>query len=167
VNDQNLVLMAMRRLFHANTTMWTEGVWEVVRARQSPTKFIITDEPVTFYNPRVFPQSPSIPYPLDAELGEVGTRTIFPLGIDACLIITHTQFVRDPWRNPRRTRTNARSFAQTLFDLRSIQTGRELKEDESRELHPQAPRDPLHCRRRGSMALPGAAWVRHPLVEAG
>jgi hypothetical protein len=130
VRNQNVVLAFMQRVFQANSTMWTEGVWEVVRARQSPTKFIVTDEPVTFYNARVFPLSPLIRYPLDADLGELGTRTIFPLSLDACLIITHLQFVRDPWRNPRRERTNARSFATTMFDLRSVQTDRELEEEE-------------------------------------
>jgi hypothetical protein len=135
VQDQNVVLGLMSRLFQANGTMWTEGVWEIARARQSKTKFIITDEPVTFYNSRVFPLSPSIPYPLDTELAEIGTRTLFPLGIDACLIISHLQFVRDPWANPRRPRVNARSFATTMFDLRSIQTNRELEEDEVRRIN--------------------------------
>jgi hypothetical protein len=87
VQDQNQVLAFMGQIFQANATMWTEGVWEVMHARQSTTKFIITDEPVTFFNPKVFPASPNIPYPLDADLDEVGTRTLFPLGVDACLVI--------------------------------------------------------------------------------
>jgi hypothetical protein len=135
VQDQNIVLGLMSRLFQANGTMWTEGVWEIARARKSRTKLIITDEPVTFYNPAVFPRSPSIPYPLDADLAELGTRTLFPLGIDACLIISHVQFLRDPSANPRRTRVNARSFETTMFDLRSIQTDRELEEDEGRRIN--------------------------------
>lgn len=135
VPNQNLVLSFMGRVFQLNGTMWTEGVWEIARARQSPTKFLLTDEPVTFYNPKVFPLSPSIPYPLDADLGDMGTRTIFPLSLDACLIITHLQFTRDPWRNPRRSRTNARSYETTMFDLRSVQTDRELEEDEVRRIN--------------------------------
>ena len=135
MRDQTTVLLFMRNVFQANGTMWTESVWEIARARQSPTKFIVTDEPVTFYNAKVFPLSPKIPYPLDVELSDVGTRTIFPLSLDACLIITHIQFTRDPWRNPRHTRTNARSFDNTMFDLRSIQTDRELDEDEVRRIN--------------------------------
>jgi hypothetical protein len=135
VQDQNLVLGAMSRLFQANATMWTEGIWEIMHARQSQTKFILTDEPVTFYNSRVFPLSPSIPYPMDADLSEIGTRTLFPLGVDACLVISHLQFVRDPWCNPRQRRVNARAFASAMFDLRSIQTGRELDEDEVRRVN--------------------------------
>jgi hypothetical protein len=135
VQNRSAVLAFMGRVFQANGTMWTEGVWEVARARLSPTKFIVTDEPVTFYNAKVFPLSPSIPYPLDADLSDVGTRTIFPLSADACLIITHLQFVRDPWGNPRRSRTNARSFANAMFDLRSVQAARELEEDEVRRIN--------------------------------
>ena len=113
IEDQNAVLAFMARVFQANATMWTEGVWEIARARQSQTKFIVTDEPVTFYNSKVFPQSPSIPYPLDAELDAIGTRTLLPLGIDACLIISHLQFVRNPWRNPHKPRVNARSLCDS------------------------------------------------------
>jgi len=135
VRNQSAVLPFMARVFQANATMWTEGVWEIVRARQSRTKFIITDEPVTYYNTRVFPRSPAIRYPLDADLKEIGTRTLFPLGLDACLVISHLQFVRDPWGKPRQSRVNARSFQSAMFDLRSIQTGRELVQDEVRRIN--------------------------------
>jgi hypothetical protein len=135
VRHQSVVLPFMAQVFQANATMWTEGVWEIVRARQSRTKFIITDEPVTFYNSRVFPLSPAIAYPLDADLSEIGTRTLFPLGMDACLTISHLQLVRDPWSNPRHARTNPRSFQSAMFDLRSTQTGRELVEDEVRRIN--------------------------------
>src|SRR5262249_2506592 len=37
VRNSNVVLAFMQRVFQANGTMWTEGVWEFVRARQSPT----------------------------------------------------------------------------------------------------------------------------------
>jgi hypothetical protein len=52
INLQNdaLTLLAMRDVFQFHTTMWMEGEWEIVRAQQSPTKFIVTDEPVTFFN---------------------------------------------------------------------------------------------------------------------
>ena len=113
-----------------HATMWTEGVWEVVSADKASIKFLLTDQPVTFFNPRVFPASPKFPYPLDAELQHVGTRTIFPLSLERCLIITHLQLVRDPWFNPLRPRANARSYSTAMFDLRQIQTDRQLTDDE-------------------------------------
>jgi hypothetical protein len=130
VRNHNLTLLAMQRAFQFHITMWTEGVWEIVRARQSPTKFIVTDEPVTFFNAKAFPGSRDCSYPSDVGLGEIGTRTLFPLGMDACLMITHVQLVRDPWANPRRSRVNARAYQQTMASLLDIQFGRELEEDE-------------------------------------
>jgi hypothetical protein len=120
--------MFMQQVFQFHTTMWAEGVWEIVRARQSPTKFIVTDEPVTFFNRRGFPRA--MRYPDDVELSRVGTRTIFPLSLDACLIITHTQLVRDPSMNPMMQRANARSFQETMKKMTDTQFGRELEEDE-------------------------------------
>lgn len=113
--DQNKILRFMRQIFQMHATMWTEGIWEIVRADKSSTKFLVTDQPVSFYNSRVFPASPTIPYPLDAELQHVGTRTIFPLSMNRCLIITHLELVRNPWANPNRSRVNARSYEQAFI----------------------------------------------------
>jgi Protein of unknown function (DUF4238) len=128
--DQNRILRIMSSIFQMHATMWTEGVWEIVRADSSRTKFLLTDQPVTFYNPRVFPASPKTPYPLDAELEHIGTRTIFPLSPNRCLIITHLQLVRNPWANPSRVRVNARSYQTAMFDMQQIQTDRKLTENE-------------------------------------
>ncbi|HTA60299.1 MAG TPA: hypothetical protein VK805_19245 [Candidatus Baltobacteraceae bacterium] len=127
-NDRNETLVAMRHLYRFHTTMWSEGVWEIVRARLSPTKFIVTDEPVTFFNRRAFPSE--LVYPKDVGLEQVGTRTLFPLGLDACLVITHLQLVRNPWTNPTASRVNARSYKQTMFSMLDTQFGRELEQDE-------------------------------------
>jgi hypothetical protein len=48
--DHNRTLAIMANTFQQHATMWAEGIWEVVSAKSSPTKFIISDEPVTFYN---------------------------------------------------------------------------------------------------------------------
>jgi hypothetical protein len=126
--DHNATLVALQGVFQAYTTMWAEGVWEIARARQSPTKFIVTDEPVTFFNRRAFPCEMTHPY--DAGLEAVGTRTLFPLGLDSCLIITHVQIVRDPWLKPLVPRVNARFYDQVLKHIGDIQFDRELEEDE-------------------------------------
>ena len=128
LRDHNRTLLIMQRAFQYHTTMWMEGVWEVARARQSPTKFIVTDEPVTFFNRRIYPRECTYPRPV--ELNLVGTRTIFPLSLDACLIITHTQLVRNPRLNPTSSRVNARAYQTTMKYLLSTQFGRELEEDE-------------------------------------
>jgi hypothetical protein len=124
----NATLVWMQRLFDWHGTMWYEGVWEFVRARRSPTKFIVTDGPVTFFNRSMFPSD--WVYPDDANHKEIGTRTLFPLGLDSCLIITHVQLVRNPWGTSTEFRVNPRSFERVLKYLGEIQFGRELEEDE-------------------------------------
>ncbi len=130
VRDHSLALMAMKSLFTFHATMWAEGVWEIVRARQSPTKFIVTDDPVAFFNGKVFPGSKEGKYPGDVALERVGTRTVFPLSIDSCLLITHRQLVRNPWANVLQSRVNARAYQPTMVSLTDIQFGRELAEHE-------------------------------------
>jgi hypothetical protein len=126
--DRNQNLVLMQRLFQLHSTMWMEGVWEIARARNSATKFIISDEPVTFYNRRIYPTECANPGGI--ELDQVGTRTLFPLSMESCLIITHTQFVRNPRVNPNTQRENARAYQQTIKYLLDTQFGRELEEDE-------------------------------------
>lgn len=135
VRDRNSALVAMQQVFQFHATMWTEGVWEIVKARKSPTKFLLTDQPVTFYNAKAFPMSANCRYPGDVGLDKIGTRTLFPLGLDSCLIITHVQLVRNPWENPRKPRVNARSYVPTMCDLSRTQFGRELEEDEVRRIN--------------------------------
>jgi len=105
-------LVVLRSMFEAYATMWSEGVWEIVRARQSPTKFLVTDNPVTFYCKVMF--SSEWTYPNDPRLEQIGTRTIFPLGLDSCLVVTHLQLVRNLWATPTEFRENARYFDQTM-----------------------------------------------------
>jgi Protein of unknown function (DUF4238) len=128
MQDHSQALLVMNDLFQAYGTMWMEGVWEIVRARQSNLKFIISGDPVTFFNRRVIPGGK--PYPDGADIAEVGSRTIFPLSMDACLIITHLQLARNAWNNPTERRENARTFDHTITKLTDIQFGRELEESE-------------------------------------
>lgn len=130
LRSHNLTLGLMQRVFQWHATLWVEGVWEIVSARNSPTKFLLTDCPVTFYNPKAFPGSRLCTYPRDVDLSKVGTRTLFSLSREQCLIITHLQFVRNPWANPLRPRENARVYQPTIMNLLDVQFGRELEEDE-------------------------------------
>ncbi|TXN17228.1 hypothetical protein FV219_00640 [Methylobacterium sp. WL122] len=129
-DDHNYALYIMQRVYKYHATMWSESVWEIVSSTESGVSFLLTDNPVSFYNARLFPLAPEIKYPNDVGLNEVGTRTIFPLNATACLIITHLQFTRKSKVNPRKIRTNARAYQSTMFDLTGIQHGRQLSADE-------------------------------------
>lgn len=126
--DKNLRLLFLQRVYGFHGTMWMEGVWEVVRADNSQTKFIVSDEPVTFFNRTSFPNE--IIYPRDTVLEQVGTRTVFPLSMNACLIISHVQFTRNPWAKPSELRVNARKFSYTIRHMLDNQFDRQLDEDE-------------------------------------
>jgi hypothetical protein len=128
-------LALMQHLWQVHVTIWMECVWEVLECDNSPTKFIVTDHPVTTYNKGLFPLSSSCTYPLDAPIEMLGTHTLFPLSLNRCLVLTNLGYVRDPWANPTRTRENARSFAPTIFDMRHVQTGRQIAEDEVRAIN--------------------------------
>jgi hypothetical protein len=128
VHDQNQTLTAMRQLFEAYNAMLMEGIWEIVHARNSPTKFIISDDPVTFFNRRIYPRE--APYPGGDDFPKIGSRTIFPLSAECCLIITHLELARNPWCKPLETRENARLFGQSVASLTAIQHGRALEQNE-------------------------------------
>lgn len=126
----NDLLAILRRLWQVHVTIWMEGVWEVVNCFNSSTKFLLSDHPVTTYNKNLFPGVKSCLYPFDPEIERVGTHTIFPLDLNHCLIITNLEYVRNPNCNTLKIRENPRYFAETMIDLRKVQTRRELPEDD-------------------------------------
>jgi len=128
IRGQNQTMAVMMHLYRLHTTMWTEGVWEVVYARNSRAKFIVSDEPVTFFNRRIFPNE--VGYPGSIELDRVGKRTLFPLALESCLIITHVQLIRNPWGNPLTLRANPRAYDNTLVMTSGTHFGRELEDTE-------------------------------------
>lgn len=128
--DHQATLLAMEKLWQLYQTIWSEAVWEVFNCRSSPTKFIITDAPVTSYNREVFPGSKEVKLYGIARFERIGTRVLFPIDRNHCLCLTNLQYVRNPKVNPLKSRENARYFGQGLFDLRKIQRGREIDEDE-------------------------------------
>jgi hypothetical protein len=121
-------LVYMQKLQQVYVTMWMESVWEVLCCDNSSTKFIVSDHPVAAYNKGFFPLCEDCTYPKDAPIDCLGTHTIFPLSLNRCLVITNLGYVRDPSVNPCRRRENARAYENTMFDMREIQTGRQLSE---------------------------------------
>jgi hypothetical protein len=134
-NSRERILMLMTRLSQMHTTIWMEGVWEVLSCDQSETKFIVSDHPVTTFNRKLFPAARECQYPGDAPIELLGTHTIFPLGLSRCLVITNLGYVRNPAVNPTKVRENPRMYGETVFDLRKIQTGRQIPEEHVRAIN--------------------------------
>lgn len=128
--DHRRALVYMQQLRQVYVTMWMECVWEVLYCDHSPTKFIVSDHPVTTYNKGLFPLSEPCTYPKDAGIDLLGTHTIFPLSLNRCLVLTNLGYVRNPAVNPVKPRENPRAYQQTMFDMRTVQTGRQIAEQD-------------------------------------
>ncbi|WP_024353423.1 DUF4238 domain-containing protein [Brevundimonas naejangsanensis] len=130
---QNELMEEMQGVRMMNCTIWSQGVREIVSAEASDVKFLITDHPVTIYNPALPPSDARNCYPNDPSIALKGSQTIFPLSRDFCLILTNLEFAQEPGRAPLDKRTFARSFRQSMVKAdefvrtRSLQRGEVLR----------------------------------------
>lgn len=126
--EHQMALMLLRQFHMLYCTIWSEAVWEVLSCDNTQTKFIVSDHPVTVYNKGVFPSAQEAQYPFDPGIELLGSHTLFPLSLNRCLVLTNLGYVRDPGVSLVKRRENPRYYDQGLFDLRKIQTGRQLDE---------------------------------------
>lgn len=98
--EKNRILFELQRLQQLFCAIWTECVWSIADASQSPTKFILSDHPVTVYNQGCFPLSEWCRDNRDPDIWLTGTHTLFPLTLDKILILTNLSWVRYPYGNP-------------------------------------------------------------------
>ena len=128
--DQNDLMTEMKELRGRHLTIWTEGVHEIVSAKDSDVKFILSDHPVTIYNYASPINSSECIYPDDPAIDWKATQTIFPLDINHCLIVTNLEYAQNPnIEFPKRKRINARNFGNSmvrgdaLIRLRILESG--------------------------------------------
>lgn len=113
--DQLNLMVEMQALRQMHCTMWLEAVREVVSAEDSDVKFIVTDHPVTIYNPLCPPNAEQCRYPDDPPIELIGSQTLFPLSANHCLILTNLEYAKDPSGvDLLRPRQNPRHFGPTL-----------------------------------------------------
>ena len=130
--NQNATLQRMMQLHQIHCATWTEAVWSILDASESPTKFIISDNPVTVYNSGCFPESKWCREFRDPDIRMIGSHTLFPLGLDKLLVLTNLNWARDPYSDPVKLRTNPALFHEAMFSFLAIQTQRVLTEREVR-----------------------------------
>ncbi len=127
IADQNSLMHLMQQWRRFFCTMLAEGFWEIVSASKSGHKFIYSDDPVTLYNCDHYPNSQMCRYPYDPHIFERGTRVIFPLDSECCLVVSHFEHANDPKRSrARQQRRNARAYDQTLLTYLDVHRTREL-----------------------------------------
>lgn len=129
--DQIDLMVEMQALRMMHCTMWAEGVREIVSAADSDVKFIVTDHPVTVYNPQLDPTTQDCAYPLDPMVASLGTQTVFALDADTCMIFTHLEYAKEPNRQDlTRLRTNARHHGMGMTRTDAFIRDRRLSRDE-------------------------------------
>lgn len=126
-NDTLLLLQRMQEMYCAT---WTECVWQIAEASASPTKFIISDHPVTVYNRACPHLSKFCAGPNDPDIRFSATHTYFPLSLEKVLILTNLSWVRNPYQSETQLRPNPGLFRETVFNFLALQVGRNLSEDE-------------------------------------
>lgn len=131
-NQRLMLLQAVQNIFCAT---WTECIWQIADALNSPTKFIISDHPVTVYNRACFPGSDACKGFSDPDIRMAATHTYFPLSAEKILIMTNLNWVRNPYQNERKLRPNPSYFRNTIFKFTDIQILRSLKEQEVMEIN--------------------------------
>ena len=112
---QNDLMTEMQKMQGSHLTIWTEGVREIVAAKNSDVKFILSDHPVTIYNYASPPNSSKCDYPDDPPIAWKATQTIFPLDMNHCLILTNLEYAQNPSIFPKKNRTNARNFGHSIM----------------------------------------------------
>ena len=133
--DRNNTLIALQQLQNMYCATWSECNWQIVTAARSPTKFILSDHPVTVYNRRAPPGTSHCKGAFDPDIRLIGTHTIFPLDLERALILTNLSWLRNPFGDPLAVRPNPKLFRPTVFSFLEIQTGRELSEIEIQEIN--------------------------------
>jgi hypothetical protein len=133
--NRNARLMLLQEIQDMYCATWSECIWQIADATQSPTKFIISDHPVTVYNRQCFPGSVYCKGFNDPDIRMVATHTYFPLSIDKVLILTNLAWVRNPYQSERKFRPNPGYFRETIFKFTDIQIYRSLSEQEVIEIN--------------------------------
>lgn len=135
-SDKNATLHRLQKLQNIFCNIWGEAVWQIADARNSPTKFIISDHPVVAYNRECFPASKWCRGFNDPDIRFAATHTYFPLSPDKILILTNLSWARDPFQNPLKLRPNPQYFRQAaMFSMLDIQHHRYLTEEEVLEIN--------------------------------
>jgi hypothetical protein len=127
----NQLLFEMQGIRQLHCTIWVEAVREIVYAENSKIKFIVSDHPITIYNPACPPNSPECVFPNDPRIEMKATQTIFPLDSNRCLILTNLDYARNPsLSDPKVFRPNANPYRSTLIKMDNTICKRQLQENE-------------------------------------
>lgn len=115
--------------------IWSECIWHIADASASPTKFIVSDHPITLYNRDYSPLHPQSRGSGDPDIRLNGTHTIFPLSMERVLILSNRSWATNPCGPPTKMRPNPQLERSSIFNQLEVQVGRQLGEDEVRRIN--------------------------------
>lgn len=130
IGDRNQLLIELQRLRRLYSALFCDSIWQIARADCSATKFLISDNPVTVYNQKVFPGNKAFLKNFEPDIRRVGSQTIFPLSTNTVLILTNLSWARNPFQNPLAIHPNPQFLRNTVFNGTDVQVGRLLSEIE-------------------------------------
>lgn len=159
--SQNELMMEMQAIRMMHCTIWTEGVREIVSAEDSEVKFIVSDHPVTVFNPAAPPGSLICKFPGEPGIELKGTQTLFPLNRDHCLILTNLEFAQNPGNEPLSKRTFPRRFRSSMVRTDGFIRSRRLSADEVRQINRV-----IRSRAHRFVAAGRKEWLPEPLTDA-
>lgn len=128
--DRGDVLDHLTTLRTVYGAIWAECVWQIADASGSPTKFIVSDHPVTVFNRSCAPGHPWCKGANDPDIRLQATHTLFPLSSERLLILTNRSWACNPHRPPIEPRANPDLFRGAMFNFLEIQTRRVLSEQD-------------------------------------
>ncbi len=152
--SQNELMLEMQGIRMLNVTTWTTGVREIVSAKNSNTKFILSDHPIAVYNHAVPPPTGRQQL-VDPSIALKASQTLFPLNQDHCLILTNLEYAKDPAADPKQRRTFARSYRPTMVSTIEFIKTREFTDEQVAEVNYvlKAGARRYICRRQKGMAV--------------
>lgn len=124
--SQNGLMEEMQAMRMMHCTIWTGGVREIVSAENSDVKFILSDHPVTVFNPGAPPGSKINAPPLEPGIELKGTQTLFPLDRNHCLILTNLEYAQDRSVDLLSKRTFAGRFRNSIVNTHAFIRSRKL-----------------------------------------
>jgi hypothetical protein len=129
--NQQETLRRLAQLRNLYSAIWAECVWQIARADETHTKFIVTDHPVTVYNRACGPRNKQWCRGFnDPDVRFHGSHTLFPLGHDRVLILTNHSWATTPYQRPTASRANPNYLRGAMFNFLDIQVMRQLNEEE-------------------------------------
>ena len=130
------LMVEMQAIRNLHCTIWVEGVREIVSAKNSDIKFILSDHPVTIYNYAYPPDCEQCAIPDDPSIALKGTQTLFTLDMDHCLILTNYEYAESPSTvNPTENRTNARPIRNGITRTDTFIRSRFLNETDVEKIN--------------------------------